>query len=154
MSNLCHPESRIFLTDVVLFARNCSTNVKIFAEIWGHFLGPFLVPIFDPDWLSSYNLLHNQNLGSLFWVHFLDLKSDPAISHLYINECQQYCATNMKGDNHKCSRKRILHNFVYQLRPTQRRPLSLSPECWYFFGLNFDPEFLSFDTTLERNNLI
>jgi hypothetical protein len=23
----------------------------------------------------------------------------------------------------------------------------LSPEYWYFFGLNFDPEFMSFDTT-------
>jgi hypothetical protein len=53
----------------------------------------------------------------------------------------------MKGENHKCSRKRILRNFVYQLRPTQRRPLSLSPEYWYFFGPNFDPEFLSFDIT-------
>ena len=84
MTNLCHPESNICLTDAVLFARNCSTNVKIFAEIWGHFLGPFLVPIFDPDWLSSYNLLHNQNLGSLFGSIFWTSKVTPQF-HIYIS---------------------------------------------------------------------
>ncbi len=77
MSNLCHPESRIFLTDVVLFSRNYSTNVNIFAENWGHFLGPLFVPIFDPDLLLSYNLLHNQNLGSLFGSIFGTSKMTP-----------------------------------------------------------------------------
>ena len=77
MSNLCHPESIIFLTDVILFARNCSTNVNIFAENWGHFLGPFFVPIFDPDLLLSYNLLYNQNLGSLLGSIFWTSKVTP-----------------------------------------------------------------------------
>ena len=124
--------------------------LKIGVTFWVHFWYQFLTP----DVLLSYNLLHNQNLGVTFGVHFLDLKSDPEISNFQINECQQYCAGTIKRNNRIRSRKRILHNFVYQLRPTQRRPLSLSPEFWYFFGLNFDPEFLSFDTTLERNNLI
>jgi hypothetical protein len=63
-------------------ARHCSQKVEIFAENWGHFLGPFLVPIFDPDLLSSYNLLHNQNMGSLFGSIFWTSKVTPKF-HIY-----------------------------------------------------------------------
>ncbi len=131
---------RTFLIYVFFVARHCSQKMKLFVESWDHVLSQLLVPILDPDLLVSCNLLHDQNMGSLFGSIFWTSKVTPKF-HICISTRVSNTAKEMgkKGDNRKCNRQRILHKYMHQHRPTQRRSISLSPEYWYFFGLNFDP---------------